>query len=91
MNKGQRELVFSNEGYEILGIIPTHSFLYVVTNSTFIISYDIAVQQRQKLTTINFTQIDQELSSYDLVNFKYTNEGLLLITNSADLIFLNPK
>ena len=60
-----------------------------MTNSTFIISYDIAVPYKQKIATIDFTQIDQALSSYDLVNFKYMKEGLLLITQTADLVILN--
>ena len=73
-----------------MGIIPTHSHLYIVTNSTLIICYDIVVQHKRKVSTVDLTQINQELATYDICNFKQTGRGLLLITRTADVVLINP-
>lgn len=90
ISKGIKEYVFSHEGNEILGIIPTHTYLYIVTNSTLIVCYDILLHQKHKVSTVDITQINQELASYDICNFKHTGKSLLIITRTADVVLLNP-
>lgn len=59
-NLSRRELdyTFSQESNEIVRLIPTHSHLLAITNSSFISYFSIDIQEKEKLKVIDITQID---------------------------------
>lgn len=64
--KREKEYTYSQEGSEIVRLIPTHTHLLVVTDSSFLTYYNIDVQDRVKIKTIDITQTELHLQSYDV-------------------------
>ena len=89
----EREYTFSQELNEVVRLIPTHNHLIVVTNSSFITYYSIDIEEKEKLRIIDITQIDEQLTSYDLADCiaSQQHHKLLLVTQKADIFFLNEE
>lgn len=94
-NLSRRELdyTFSQESNEIVRLIPTHSHLLAITNSSFISYFSIDIQEKEKLKVIDITQIDEGLASYDVCECIVNTQRrkLLVITQKADVFFLNEE
>lgn len=92
-NLTRRELdyTFSQESNEIVRLIPTHSHLLAITNSSFISYFSIDIQEKEKMRVIDITQIDEQLSSYDICEciINSHRKKLLVVTQKADVFFLN--
>lgn len=88
----EREYTFSQELSEVVRLIPTHNHLLVVTSSSFLTYYSIDIEQREKLSIVDVTQIDQQLASYDLYDcLPCPHHKLLLVTQRADVFFLHEQ
>jgi hypothetical protein len=68
-------------------LIPTHTHLLVVTDSSFLTYYGIDVQEKVKLKTIDITQTELHLQSYDVseVNLHCKEKKMIIFTKKADI------
>ncbi len=68
-------------------LIPTHTHLLVVTDSSFLTYYGIDVQEKVKLKTIDITQTELHLQSYDVsqVNLHGKEKKMIIFTKKADI------
>jgi hypothetical protein len=82
---------FSNEGNEVVRIIPSHNKLYVASNSSFIRIYHLSSDFAKLIYKIDFTQVNQQLSSYDLHDIKIAPSGLMAITQDAEILLVQDE
>ena len=65
-------------------MLPTQKYLFVVSNSSLIKIYSNVPNQPYLITTIDLTQSNKELLSYDIYDIRYTaKEELLIVTQKA--------